>query len=389
MNKSKWLFLAFSILLLLIVVDVSPLASQEAANIPEANKALLMDWWQAEATHQYDQLSDFFAPNIVRHSVATTAIMPEAQVTNLEEYAQFLEGTAAMFPDYSMTAEMLTADGDYVAFYSTFSGTFAENGNHIEVPMVGFARFDGGKIAELWVEWDNVTWNTQMMAEPVEQPITSIDDVLGIWNVSIAGETYQMELTPDGLLTVLTPRRVDCSTRSSFSVAGGEIQFAASGALQSVGYRVFVMMENGKPASLRFVLDGVDACTARKEMLDGQTLLPAGPFVQPVTADLVGTWRWHYGEFYFQFRDDGTFRVDESLTNLDSTTVQDFGQFQVEDGVLTITSGAEARYCQEGDVGVYEAVLTDTGQLQLILQEDGCVMRRAPSTNPQPFSRVN
>lgn len=161
MKRLSWLFFIVCALLLTTAVVDSHLFAQ-SGNDPESNRALLLAWWDAEAEHTYDRMDTFFTEDIVRHSAATSAIMPDMEITNLEVYTQFLQGTAALFPDYRMIPQLLTAEGDYVAFYATFSGTYAPNGNHIEIPMVGFARFDGGKIAELWVEWDNVTWDSQM-----------------------------------------------------------------------------------------------------------------------------------------------------------------------------------------------------------------------------------
>jgi predicted ester cyclase len=167
MKKGSWLFIAVCALLVFAGVIGSPLFAQDA-NDPEANKGLLLAWWEAEAEHTYDRMDTFFTEDIVRHSAATSAVMPDTVITNLDEYTQFLQGTAAMFPDYRMTPLLLCAEDEYVAFYGMFSGTFAANGNLIEVPMAGFARFEDGKIAELWVEWDNVTWNAQMGEAPPE-----------------------------------------------------------------------------------------------------------------------------------------------------------------------------------------------------------------------------
>jgi predicted ester cyclase len=101
--------------------------------------------------------------------------MPEAEVTNLDEYAQFLQETAAMFPDYWFTPQMVVAEGDYVAWYGVFSGTFAENGNSLEVLLAGFFRYEAGKIAEVWTEWDNVTWGAQMNEGAPPPPIAGYE----------------------------------------------------------------------------------------------------------------------------------------------------------------------------------------------------------------------
>jgi predicted ester cyclase len=154
-GKSKLL-----LVVLALGLFVMPVFAQEDAL--EANKAIAVAWWEAEAAHEYERMGEFFTEDVVRHSLATSTVMPETQVTNLEEYTLFLQGTAAMVPDYIFTPQMVAAEGDFVAWYGVFSGTFAENGNLIEVPLAGFFRFEDGKIAEIWTEWDNITWGAQM-----------------------------------------------------------------------------------------------------------------------------------------------------------------------------------------------------------------------------------
>jgi predicted ester cyclase len=171
MKKLSWLFITLSTLLLLALVAGPPLVAQDD-NDPAANKAVLAAFFEAEAARDYGRFDELFVSDFVRHSVATTAVMPGVEVTSLEAYKQFLQATAAMFPDYYNTPQALIADGEYVAFYSIFSGTFVENGNHIEIPIVGYARFAHGKIAELWVEWDNITWNAQMGIASVSDTTT-------------------------------------------------------------------------------------------------------------------------------------------------------------------------------------------------------------------------
>jgi predicted ester cyclase len=277
MKKRSWLFIAVGVLLVSAGGLGSPLFAQDT-NDPEANKALLLAWWEAEAEHTYDRMDTFFTDDIVRHSVATSAIMPDIEITNLEVYTQFLKGTAAMFPDYHMVPQMLSAEGEYVAFYGIFYGTFAANGNLIEVPMVGFARFEDGKIAELWVEWDNVTWNAQMgqvPPEPVEEPISSIDDVVGIWAIHGEEWSWFMELTPDGNAYIgpkgCRANVVTCVEHGTYTVEGSQIHWLS----REARYEVFVTKQGSKSVSLRFVLNGEDDYPERKESLDGQTIYPA------------------------------------------------------------------------------------------------------------------
>ena len=64
---------------------------------------------------------------------------------------------------------MLIAEGDKVAAYATFAGTltgpmgeFPATGKSVESKFLSFFRIEGGRIAEIWVEWDNVAFLSQM-----------------------------------------------------------------------------------------------------------------------------------------------------------------------------------------------------------------------------------
>ena len=92
--------------------------------------------------------------------------------------------------------------------------------------------------------------------------------------------------------------------------------------------------------------------------------------------------------FHFQFRDDGTFRADQTLDGLNSDSPEDLGTYQVENGVLTLTSGDTSRFCSPGDVGIADLFLTEKGELAFAMREDSCSMRAAPSSAPQLFDRV-
>ncbi len=161
MKKRSWLFIAIGVLLVSSGMPGSPLSAQDENDL-EANKALVFALIEADNARDYDRMNDLLAEDVVRHSAATSISMPETPVTNREEYKRFLQASAEAFPDYQSTVRMVAAEGEYVAYYSTFSGTFAANGNKVEAPILGFMLIEDGKIAEAWVEWDNVSWGAQM-----------------------------------------------------------------------------------------------------------------------------------------------------------------------------------------------------------------------------------
>lgn len=60
-------------------------------------------------------------------------------------------------------------EGDRVAFYGKFKGTqegpmgpFPATGKQLESEMAGMFRIHDGKIAELWITWDNVAGLVQL-----------------------------------------------------------------------------------------------------------------------------------------------------------------------------------------------------------------------------------
>lgn len=246
--------------------------SAQTNTAPEANKALWLEWWEVEAEHDYSQLDRFFTPDITRHSTATSAILPHYSVTSLVDYQLFLEGTAAMFPDYRIMPVIVTADDDYVGFYGNFVGTFAENGNRLNVPMMGFARFDDGLVAELWVEWDNVTWDSQMNA--IESPAMSIDDVVGVWGITVDNLHYSLEFTVDGVVILGLGNNYE--EADTFSVQDGQFTSPSTDNFPcDVMYNVFATRDaNGSVLNLRFELVGEDCSLNRVEALDGNTIYP-------------------------------------------------------------------------------------------------------------------
>jgi hypothetical protein len=275
-NLPKIWLVIFAVLLLSMLVSPT-LMAQDTVSDEAAHKALLLAFWEAEAARDYDRLDEFFTPDFVRHSVATSAVMPPAfAITNRTDYRQFLRDTAVTFPDYYSVPGMLVVEGDYAAFYGLFVGTFAENGNQIEVPIMGFVRFEDNLIDEMWVEWDNLTWNTQMMAQPMEYafvPITGIDDLVGVWRIYGNGWAWFAEFTADGM-TFIGHRDCAsdvCAEHEEFTVEGNQIRFLSSQMhpqCQDATYNVFKVMAGDTQVGLRYEPVGEDCHPERSEALD-------------------------------------------------------------------------------------------------------------------------
>jgi predicted ester cyclase len=126
----------------------------------EETKSLLRRFEDAMNNRQLDDLNDILAPNFVRHCQAT----PQVDVRNREQFKDFLRQDAAMFPDNVQTFTHLLADGDMAAIFATYEGTqtgqmgpFAPTGNKAKFDFAGVLRVEDGKLAELWITWDNMT----------------------------------------------------------------------------------------------------------------------------------------------------------------------------------------------------------------------------------------
>lgn len=126
----------------------------------EQNKAVIrrfMDAWNSRQPEAFDEL---IAPNVVRHCQAT----PGVNVRSLDQLKEFLRQDTAVFPDSIQTITHLVAEGNLVAAWSTYEGTqkgpmgpFPPSGAKAKFDFWAVFRIEGGKIAEWWVTWDNMT----------------------------------------------------------------------------------------------------------------------------------------------------------------------------------------------------------------------------------------
>ncbi len=131
----------------------------------EANKQTVRGMVDAINARDFAALDTLVAPDIRRHSAAT----PDVEVTNLEEFKAFLRQDLAAVPDAQQEIRLMLAEGDLVAVYAMYRGTqegamgpFPPSNEHLELPFIGILRVQQGRIAEIWVEWDNLNALTQL-----------------------------------------------------------------------------------------------------------------------------------------------------------------------------------------------------------------------------------
>ena len=110
-------------------------------------------------------LHTVIADDVVRHSGATPGVV----VTSLDEFVAFLEVDIATFPDSTQIVDMIFSADDKVAVLAHYVGTqtgqmgpFPPSGKRMNLPFIGILRIENDKIAEIWVEWDNVLALSQL-----------------------------------------------------------------------------------------------------------------------------------------------------------------------------------------------------------------------------------
>jgi predicted ester cyclase len=131
----------------------------------EENRALAGRLGEAIDGRQWQLLDRIVAPNFVRHCQAT----PQADVQSLEAFKDYLRQDAAVFPDSTQTLKHIVAERDLVAIWITYTGTqqgqmgpFPPSGKRMQVDFGAILRVEDGKIAEMWVTWDNMAALAQL-----------------------------------------------------------------------------------------------------------------------------------------------------------------------------------------------------------------------------------
>lgn len=126
----------------------------------EQNKAVIRRFFDAWNDREPDAFDGLMAPDVVRHCEAT----PGVEARSVEQIKEFLWQDTAVFPDSVQTIKLLVAEGNMVATWVTYEGTqrgamgpFPPSGRRAKFDFGAMFRMDGGRIAEWWVTWDNMT----------------------------------------------------------------------------------------------------------------------------------------------------------------------------------------------------------------------------------------
>jgi len=125
----------------------------------EANKELVRQLGAINDAADWDRLDTLLSDDFHRHSMATIG---SPEISSRDEFKRHEQAIRALYPDRHVTYEMLVAEGDTAAAYATFTGTNKELGKPIELKYLVMMRMKEGKIAEIWVEWDNLAVQKQL-----------------------------------------------------------------------------------------------------------------------------------------------------------------------------------------------------------------------------------
>jgi len=131
----------------------------------EAHKVTVERWMEIFNSRDFDALPEVCLPDLVRHCPAT----PDVTVRSLEDMVAFLEEDLKAVPDSVIALKMGVYEGDFVGFWANYSGAqtgqmgpFPPSGKRVDCDFAGMFRFENGKIAEIWVTWDNIDILTQL-----------------------------------------------------------------------------------------------------------------------------------------------------------------------------------------------------------------------------------
>ena len=140
---------------------------------PPSSEAVVLQMIDAVNARDFDALDGLIAADVHRYSGAT----PDVAVRSLAEFKAFLHQDLVGVPDAVQEVNHIFSNGQMVAVHVTYKGTqsgpmgpFPPSNRRLELPFIGILRVEGGKISEIWVEWDNLNALSQLGHFPPAQP---------------------------------------------------------------------------------------------------------------------------------------------------------------------------------------------------------------------------
>jgi steroid delta-isomerase-like uncharacterized protein len=166
--KTKNTFLTATIVSCLLIFSAceQPKSNEQppAASPTEANKQLIMDWFDAFNKRDMEKLKTFFTDNYDYHSTEG--------IEGPDGALAFMEGFIKAF-DAKLKLEDIVAEGDRVTY--RLNGTGKHIGEYEGIPAtnkdinifsIGIARIENGKIAEEWEIFEELKLLQQLGVTP-------------------------------------------------------------------------------------------------------------------------------------------------------------------------------------------------------------------------------
>ncbi len=132
----------------------------------KANTDLVHRFAAAIDADDWGALDALVTSDIQRHSRASGQM---SEISSLDEFKRFEQTLHRSFSDGHVTYEIMIAEDNIVAAYATFTGhntgplgDVAPTGKSVQVKFLAMFRIETAKIAEIWVEWDNVSRLAQL-----------------------------------------------------------------------------------------------------------------------------------------------------------------------------------------------------------------------------------
>jgi len=186
-------------------------ASPLAADVVERNVEIVREMTDAINRRDLDALDELVSPSLRRHCAAT----PGVDVRSLDEFKAFLRQDFAAVPDSRQEIQQIFGAGDRVAVRALYSGTqtgpmgpFPPSGRALELPFLAILRIESGKVAEIWVEWDNLAALAQLghwpppaaAAEEANEALARrwFEDVINRRDLDVLPEIYSADYAYHG-----------------------------------------------------------------------------------------------------------------------------------------------------------------------------------------------
>jgi len=155
----------YGLLPIVLILGALTLSCEGELARERRNKEIVMRAFEILNSHVYDELDQVISGDYQRYCQAT----PDVKVQSLDDFKALLHEWDQQFPDARAELDALIAEGEFVAFYGTYSGTqtgpigqFPASGERMDSEFSGYHRIERGKIVETWVTWDNLTIMKQL-----------------------------------------------------------------------------------------------------------------------------------------------------------------------------------------------------------------------------------